>query len=275
MDRWTLRDVPVTLKKSRMRHQEDEQEKLIMQARREQDVKAAEAADVLELRWPWTSLKWKIRTSTYDDLYEKELRHYCQHLVTSESSPVPNFDKASLRMTFKVAAAAARAVGTTHPEVPQEVTRLILLSQTWQMRRASESRRTWSPRTWATNQETKVRGQSQIVSLSVRDVRSASAARLRHGISHFRQSRNVMEGRGSVRSASYCGYNLSISTTSSGTWSGSDSDEKCPSSRGVRSSSFRSTSSWRSWRSCAHSRRAAFRWDQSCTFCRAEENSSS
>ena len=176
-----------------------------------------------------------------------------------------NSDEASLRVTFKVGTRVRRQLllgrWARHTQKAlKKLRRLGLLSQTWQVRRVSESRRTWSPRTRARNQETKIRGQSTIVSLSVRDTRSASAARLRHDMSYFRQLRNVMVKRGSVRSASYCGCNLSISTTFPGTWSGSGSDEKCSSSRGARRSSFRSTSSWRSWRCCAHSRRAVFRW---------------
>ena len=53
------------------------------------------------------------------------------------------------------------------------------------------------------NQGTKARGQRQMLSLTARDMRSASAARSSHGISHFRQSRSVMGGRGPVRYASH------------------------------------------------------------------------
>ena len=87
MDRWVVRGVPATLEKSRKRHQEDEQEKAIAQARGEQDAKAAVAAEALELRWPWTPLKRKVGPPTHDDLYEKELVHHSQHLATSESLP--------------------------------------------------------------------------------------------------------------------------------------------------------------------------------------------
>ena len=130
MDRWVVRGVPASLEKSRKRHQEDEQEKAIAQARREQDAKAAVAAEALELRWPWTPLKRKVGAPTYDDLYEKELVHCCQHLATSESPPCLPPTRRPCTWHPKSgprawefgspAAAAAWAVGTAHPEGPQE-----------------------------------------------------------------------------------------------------------------------------------------------------------
>ena len=130
MDRWVVRGVPATLEKRRKRHQEDEQDKAIEQARREQDAKAAVAAGALEVRWPLTPLKRKVGAPTYDDLYEKELVHYCQHLATSESLPCLPPTKRPCTWHPKSgprawefgspAAAAAWAVGTAHPERPQE-----------------------------------------------------------------------------------------------------------------------------------------------------------
>ena len=110
-DRWVVRGVPATLEKSRKRHQEDEQEKVIAQARREQDAKAAVAAEALELRWPWTPLKRKVGAPTYDDVYEREPKRPC---TWHPKSGPRAWEFGS------PAAAAAWAVGTAHPEGPQE-----------------------------------------------------------------------------------------------------------------------------------------------------------
>ena len=96
MDRWVVRGVPATLEKSRKRHQEDEQEKAIAQARREQDAKAAVKAEALELRWPWTPPPTQ-RPCTWQPKSGPRAWEF--------GSP---------------AAAAAWAVDTAHPEGPQE-----------------------------------------------------------------------------------------------------------------------------------------------------------
>ena len=151
MDRWVVRGVPVTLEKSRKRHQEDEQEKAIAQARGEQDAKAAVAAEALELRWPWTPLKRKVGAPTYDDLYEKELVHYCQHLATSESPPcLPRHSVPARGTQSRGPNMGIRLTGGscclggghgTPRRRSKKVRRPGLLSQTRQPRRALESRR--------------------------------------------------------------------------------------------------------------------------------------
>ena len=57
MDRWVLRGVSASHEAQRKKHQEEESAKSAASTKKERAEKAADAAKVLGLLWPWTEPK--------------------------------------------------------------------------------------------------------------------------------------------------------------------------------------------------------------------------